>query len=750
MERPLLGAALAVLAGSALGTFEPALAPAWPPLLAAAAGAGLGFARCRGRAPFACALVALLGAAGWRAAAELPAERPFAPERALEGVWSPIGNGGFGELAGAPRDGPWMDLDPGTARPGERVRVHPVEEPVPPPRGPYVRIGARGRGTLPVRADQLERLAPAPELVPPFWRGMRDVLRRRASLLPTANSRGLARALVCGDRTGLDRELADLFARTGTRHLLAVSGTHVALMVWMLAVPLTWLGRAARPTRRRWGAILAAAALLLYAPLAGGGAPVRRAALALALARLAALVPASSRDPRTGRRPDALSLWSLALLLECAADPLAPAQIGVSLSYLATLGLILGARRTAESVAGWVGHGARSRPRTRGEPPGRLRVIAARTGRAGVVTVGASLAAVVATLPVAWAAFGETCPSGVLATAVVLPLVAWLLVVGWVGLLVGPPFGAELFAVPAEWLVSFLEVWDALPGTPVALPLRPAAALAAAGAATLAGLGGVRGGARVAALAWGIVLIPWTAAPAGLELVALDVGHGTAVVLRAPGLPGLVFDAGSRDRAGVDREALGPLLAAWEVRHPVVVLSHRDRDHASALPWLLERRPPSLFAGALAAPLRERLAHTAQVLDATEGLSSVPLTLGGAVEGRILRGAGGAGNEGSRSLLLELAGTRVALLGDAEAEGLAALLRSGALEGPWDVLLAPHHGSETPWLVPLLEAGRPGEVWISRPAEPPIARELDRRGIPWRCTSREGTLTFRAPWHTVR
>ena len=42
---------------------------------------------------------------------------------------------------------------------------------------------------------------------------------------------------------------------------------------------------------------------------------------------------------------------------------------------------------------------------------------------------------------------------------------------------------------------------------------------------------------------------------------ALDVGHGTAIALRGPGVPALVFDAGSRDRRSVYEEALAPLLA---------------------------------------------------------------------------------------------------------------------------------------------------------------------------------------------
>ena len=114
------------------------------------------------------------------------------------------------------------------------------------------------------------------------------------------------------------------------------------------------------------------------------------------------------------------------------------------------------------------------------------------------------------------------------------------------------------------------------------LPPRPFWLIAAAAWGGLFALHRRRAGGAPLALA-GIVLLPWHAAPASIEVHALDVGHGTAVVIRAPGEPCLVFDAGSRDRPRLASEALGPCLARWEVRRPRVVLSHDHADHRSAL-----------------------------------------------------------------------------------------------------------------------------------------------------------------------
>ena len=309
--------------------------------------------------------------------------------------------------------------------------------------------------------------------------------------------------------------------------------------------------------------------------------------------------------------------------------------------------------------------------------------------------------------------------------------------------------------------MRLVELADRLPGTPDPLPARPGAALALFASALVAsGLArafrprGAPPWNRVAAAVFAALWMPWRAAPARLELALLDVGHGTALAARGPGLGTLVFDAGSRDRRGIARRALGPWLARAEATNPTVVLSHADRDHASALDWLVERYPPRAWLGALPAPLNERLPHRCERLDLDP---TGALTRNrGPFELRLARGLGEAGNEGSRALVLDFPGGRAVLLGDAEGEGLAHLLELGLGDprtGPTDLLLAPHHGSETHLLGPLIEQVRPSLVWISASAPPPIGPELDRRSIPWAVTRRDGPRELRLgppPWHEVR
>ena len=186
-------------------------------------------------------------------------------------------------------------------------------------------------------------------------------------------------------------------------------------------------------------------------------------------------------------------------------------------------------------------------------------------------------------------------------------------------------------------------------------------------------------------------------------------------------------------------EALGPLLARWEVDRPWVALSHDHRDHRSGLRRLVERTPPRGWIGELPPGLARRLPPDTVRLDAGPGRTTLRL---GTLGVTLVRGALGSGNEGSRFLELTFGDERLLLSGDAEEEGLAAALDRGWIRGPVSRLLFPHHGSDTSLCDRLLREVDPAEVWISVGRDPPIGAELDRRGIPWRTTEREGSLRF--------
>jgi ComEC/Rec2-related protein len=623
---------------------------------------------------------------------------------------------------------------------GTPVAVLPGSEVVPWPRGPVPSPRNRTRtfaALAPVAPDELVRLGPPPR-APWSWHSsracetfleelhaLRAAVGARVARVERGSSTGLLRALVIGARDGLSQERIDLFARTGTSHLLAISGWQVWLFGALVVLPLARVARSSP-------ASLVTRALLLafFAALAGAEKPVLRATLALVLLQLAVL----RARPAPPRRPDGLSFLAAAFALECLLDPAGIRTPALSLSYAATLGLILGTGTLGRTLR------APAEPWAELAPARWTRVLAARLRAWLASGLAASAAAVLATLPLTWSTFGEFAPAGVVLTLLALPPFTFLSLLAWLAAL-APWSGLSL---PAELgtraLYGLLELGDALPGTPLLLPPRPAGLLLAATA--LAFLGLERALARrAAALLWGLLLLPWSAAPRGLELHLLDAGHGSAAVLRAPGVEALVFDAGSRDRRALASEALLPLLARWEVARASVVLSHPDHDHASGLPRLCERVRVDRWLGAEPAQDPVRLPHDALRIDLALGRLALEAACP-ALSLALLRGSARDGNEGSRALEIAWRGERALLLGDAEEEGLEGLpIEPGSLR----LLLAPHHGSDASRLGSLLERCPPAEVWISASEDPPIAGELERRGIEWRWTGRDGPLALRLP-----
>ncbi len=654
--------------------------------------------------------------------------------------------------------------EPRTCEVGDRVQLEEGPATSASVRGPVSRNHQPPLTRRLVLPDECVRVAVDDSSLERTAAGLRKELKqlrarcmRRARNLREPETRALVRSLVFGDTSSLDFELRDLFTRTGTRHLLAVSGLHVSLVLLLLIGPfsglLVWLlPKRMRPRARdlaRDSVRLIALAALVY--LAGARAPVLRAAAAFAFLRAGSHLPrrfSRDRGSELGvtRRADALSVWSLALSCECLAAGSEALSLSVRLSYGATLGLLLGTAPITKLLRRWLRvddgisvHTARG---------AWVRIPARKLRDSMIRGVGASIAATAVTLPFVWLEFGEWSPVGVLATPLVLPLFTLVLFLSWSWIAL--PLGLTEAALDRsiELLLSVLQVMDQVPASPLLLPARPSLWLAAWSlpflCALLPHLGAKlrRNALRASALVLGCGLLPWAPEPETAELHVLDVGHGTAACLRVPGETCWIFDAGSRDRARVARDALLPLLATWEVPRVRVALSHGDRDHSSALRTLVTRLPIELWAGAPPEPSGVRLARGVPRMDLESGRMHLPTAQRSGLALELSRWRNVDGNEGSRSLHIRFGDTRVLLTGDAEGEALRELANRLATKEPVSLMLLPHHGSDGPHFGRLLGEARPEQVWISHSRALSITGELDRRGIPWKSTARDGSLAL--------
>mgnify|MGYP002861377276 FL=1 len=138
---------------------------------------------------------------------------------------------------------------------------------------------------------------------------------RTAAILP---------GMILGGYQGVDPELADIFRDNGIAHMLAVSGTHVAMLTLFLRILFRPSGKSAD--------YLIQLILLIYALLCGLQPGVLRAALM-------ACVLLWGRRQR--READSMRLLLLTALLLLLVNPFWLLDIGFQLSFVTTAGLLL-------------------------------------------------------------------------------------------------------------------------------------------------------------------------------------------------------------------------------------------------------------------------------------------------------------------------------------------------------------------------------------------------------------------------
>ena len=164
--------------------------------------------------------------------------------------------------------------------------------------------------------------------------------RRLTRVVSDSRSAAVLKAISIGVRHELSDAQWERYARTGTSHLMAISGLHVGLAAaasYGLSIVILALFR----VRRDNHALSLAVAIVFagaYALLSGSGVPAVRAFIMLVAASLALI--------RT-RSVTGFSAWAAALAVVTAYDPLTAGNAGYLLSFAAVLALLWLARQRA-------------------------------------------------------------------------------------------------------------------------------------------------------------------------------------------------------------------------------------------------------------------------------------------------------------------------------------------------------------------------------------------------------------------
>jgi competence protein ComEC len=478
--------------------------------------------------------------------------------------------------------------------------------------------------------------------------------------------KGIIAGLAVGAAQAISSAQWQVFAATGTTHLIAISGLHVtmvAALAMLLARALWRLPRRRAPRSVCAEVICACGAIAAtgYAVLAGFSVPTQRTLIML----LVGLAAVSLR-----RSLPASHVLALALILVLVHDPHAVLTAGFWLSFLTVAAILAG-----------VGSLIEPRPLL----------------RAFLVTQGAVS---VALLPATVGLFGAVSLVAPLVNLLAIPLFSVVLVpailLGLVLALPTPGVADFLLRAAAGILEACWPLLEGAASVPGALIHLNAASgwqialLALSALIAMCPLPAMLRAPGLLVLLMLTVVTPERPATGDFTLSVLDVGQGSAAVVRTSSHT-LLFDAGPSFRSG---RSAGELVVVPFLHHAgvrrldMVIASHYDNDHVGGIA-AVER------AFGIATLRHGGKAPRSQAPAAPCSRGEAWIWDGVRFE-FIHPAAGEQWNDNNGSCVLRIAarGGSALLTGDIEAQAEEALAAREALL-PADVIVVPHHGSRS-------------------------------------------------------
>ena len=550
------------------------------------------------------------------------------------------------------------------------------------------------------------------------------ILRRLEALFPESTA-PLAKALLLGDDFDLDYETDIAFKLSGIRHIIAVSGLHVAMLYSLLRVV---------SLNRRWlTALLGFPALYLFAAAAGFTPSVSRACMMVGLMMLAQLIE-REYDP-----PTALAFAALVMLVK---NPL----VITSISFQMSLACVAGIQLFDAPISGWF-------IAKLGAPKGKgLRAFVKRWF---ITSVSISLSAIILTTPISAYYFGTISLVGVLTNLLTL----WAVSLSFYGIVVSLLVsliwirGAAVIAAGTSLAMKYVIFVAKL------ISAFPLAAVYTASIYIVLWLIFVyillivflRSENRyplvlsccaVLGLCLAL-LVSWTQwRLSDTHFTALDVEQGQCLILHTDGKTFLIDCGGSNDKVAAN--AAADMLLSRGVTHlDGIILTHGDRDHAGGMEYLLQR----ISTEFVMVPEMESSSFPEQRIISVAGNLSIT------TEGAKITVFGSTyaeeSNENSLCILFERENCAILVTGDRSWMGELMLMHDHTLPDV-DLLIAGHHGSKNSTSEELLTAVSPETVFISvggdnsygHPSKETLAR-LAEFGCTVYRTDIHGNLTFR-------
>lgn len=526
-----------------------------------------------------------------------------------------------------------------------------------------------------VKPSQIEdmgtTLTPAEE----FFRDLRLKIEKEIDAMVSFPENEFLKGVLVGRVVNLDNSAALPFRETGTSHILAASGTNVALLVAFFLIIGYILG-----LRRRAVLLISIPFILMYATLCEWLPSISRATIMVLVGILSMLVRREKDFPTT------LALSALIVLL---LNPLALFYLDFQLSFLAVACL------TAFS-------------------PEMQRWVPGKTPKILKNSLFATISCQIGVAPLIASQFHNLSLIAPLANMIILPLVSILLPAGLISVslsLLLPGIGRPLLWTVGQGANLTYDVAKGLGALPLANLIVPSAPSWLQGiywVTLLCSLGIALLGfqERRRALAtklmtiifltfslW-MALFPFLFPVQLLEAHFIDVGEGDSILVRTPDGLNLLWDSGENSKSLKYLQSLGVNSL------DLVFISHSHSDHLNGIFPILDNIPIKMVIvnqedrGESLLKLKEELEKKGIPLKEVEEGYSIRTNL---AQLKILAPSEEARDWKLNDLSLvgkfSFGETDLLLTGDIENNGREHLKKEGGIDA--EILKVPHHGSAT-------------------------------------------------------
>ncbi len=534
---------------------------------------------------------------------------------------------------------------------------------------------------------------------------------------------GVLVALAIGEQNAIPAAQWKTFWRTGTGHLMSISGLHIT----MVASLLYWLGfrlwarlprLAVRLPAQRFAAIVGAATALAYSLIAGFSVPTQRTFFMLLVVAVALFVGRGI----SGSRILAFALFAVILL-----DPWCVLAPGFWLSF---------------GAVAMIFYVTTNRP-------GKMSI--------GGAAIRTQMAVTLGLLPMTLALFQEVSVISPLANAIAIPVVSWVVVpVTLLGAVL--PFDAMLNLAHVVMSLTY-DLLDWLAQLPNAVwqshaPQTWTVVLAMVGVAMVMLPRGMRfrwvGGLAMLPM---FFVLPPAPKPGELWLTLLDVGQGLATVVRTANYT-MVYDTGPKWNPDADsgNRIVVPYLRGEGIgRLDALVITHADEDHAGGARSIIDARNPKWVMTSMATDTPD-LKNANEIMRCEVGDG----WRWDGVEFDVLHPTSGDYNEPRKTnnigcvIKITAPGGTILMTADVEKLVETELLERFTPELKSDVLIVPHHGSKTSSTEVFIDAVQPKLALIPvgyrnrfRHPHPSVESRYLERNIPLRRTDWEGAITLK-------